>query len=124
MTLHNNPRISLIVPTYNASETINHLLLSIKEQTNQNYEVIVIDGCSNDDTLQIFNASNINISKVVTEKDEGIYDAINKGISLASGDLINVIGADDVFANKHVFDKVLTVFKNTKSDIYAGKTIQ
>ncbi|MCW8922216.1 MAG: glycosyltransferase [Gammaproteobacteria bacterium] len=118
-----SPVISLVVPTYNTAKTVSNLIETIRVQTNQSYEIIVVDGCSDDDTLKIFNASDVNISKIISEKDEGIYDAINKVISLAIGDLINVIGADDKFSNKYVFDNVISSYRNHKADIYAGRTI-
>ena len=91
-----NPIVSIVIAVYNASSYLEGAIHSILEQEYKNYELIIIDGGSTDGTLDIINRYKDYIKYTVSEKDEGIYDAWNKGISVASGDWITFIGADDL----------------------------
>lgn len=117
-------KISIITVCYNSEETIESTILSVKMQTYRNIEYIIVDGCSGDNTLNIikkyeveFNGNYIWIS----EPDKGLYDAMNKGIKLATGDIIGLINSDDIFCDKQAVEKVMTVFReNPKLDsVYA-----
>lgn len=110
-------KVSIITVCYNAASTIRRTIESILEQSYTNYEYLVIDGVSQDETLNIvksyinvFRAKNISLL-LISEKDKGIYDAMNKAIDLATGDWINFMNADDSFYNskslKSVFDQHL-----------------
>ena len=114
----NNPKVSIITVTYNSEDTIDDCLNSIVSQTYSNIEHIVIDGLSNDKTLEI--VKRYGISKLISEKDDGIYHAMNKGIYLSTGDLICFLNSDDLYNNDNVIDDIVKFFVNNKCDgIYA-----
>ena len=92
----NKPLISIITVTLNSEKYLNETLKSIFNQKYKNYELIIIDGKSNDKTLDIIKKNIKKIHLYKSEKDKGIYDAFNKGIRLASGDLIGIVNSDDV----------------------------
>lgn len=98
--------ISVIIATYNSEKTLRQTLDSIRYQTYRDFEVIVIDGKSTDNTLGIVKEYSDIVKKYISEKDTGIYNAFNKGICLASGDYICFIGSDDCYCDYSVFDKV------------------
>ncbi len=108
--------ISIITPSYNSSETIRDTLESIKCQTYESIEHIIIDGLSKDNTLDIVK-SYPHVAQVVSEKDKGIYDAMNKGLALATGDVIGILNSDDVYAHNDVLTKVAAIFKNEQVDV-------
>lgn len=90
------PKVSIITPCYNSAKTIEDTIISVLNQTYKNIEYIIVDAKSNDGTLDIINKYiNDKRIKVISEKDNGIYDAMNKGIKLATGDLIGIINSDD-----------------------------
>ncbi len=91
------PLFSIITVTYNASATIKPTLKSLKEQTCKLYEHIVVDGASTDDTLEIVKSADIQPSTIISEKDRGIYDAMNKGLGVAKGDYVIFLNAGDAF---------------------------
>jgi glycosyltransferase involved in cell wall biosynthesis len=90
-----NPLISIITVTYNAENHIEKSILSVLQQKKELYEYIIIDGNSNDSTLDIINKYKKEIDYVVSELDKGIYDAMNKGIRFAKGDWLYFLGSDD-----------------------------
>jgi len=92
---NSKPLISIITVCYNSEKTISNTIDSIINQTYKNIEFIIIDGKSNDGTLNIVNKYKERISKIVSEKDEGIYDAFNKGLNICTGDLIGFVNSDD-----------------------------
>lgn len=100
--------ITIIIATYNASNYIETTLNCLTLQTNKNFEVIIVDGLSNDNTLQIVNNYPNLVNKVVSEKDSGIYDAWNKGILLAKYDWIMFLGAGDT-----IFPTTVDLYYNT-----------
>lgn len=106
-------KISIIIATYNSAKTLRQTLESIACQTYSNIEVIVVDGLSNDNTIEIVNEYKNIVTRVVSENDKGIYDAFNKGIILSTGDYIAFIGSDDSYCNKNVIaDIVRNIDKN------------
>lgn len=110
MGKHTSPLFSIVTVTYNAASTILLTLDSVGEQTFIDYEHLIIDGCSNDDTIGIIKRhSNPKIS-LVSEKDHGIYDAMNKGLSMATGKYVIFLNAGDRFPNpdtlQHYADKI------------------
>ncbi|MDF2437037.1 MAG: glycosyltransferase [Bacteroidota bacterium] len=113
-------KISVITVCYNSSSTIEATIRSVVEQDYPVVEYIVVDGKSTDKTLEIVNKYSNKISKIVSEKDEGLYFAINKGIALAKGDVIGILHADDFFTNSHVLSKVMEAFINYKPDTVYG----
>jgi len=112
-------RISIITATFNSEKTISKAVNSVKNQTFGNIEHIIIDGKSTDKTLEIIKQYN-HISKVISEKDEGIYYALNKGIKQASGDIIGFLHADDFFPNSEIIEKIAKTFADTKIDALYG----
>ena len=100
------PKFSIITVTYNASDVIEHTLKSVLAQTYGNYEYLLIDGGSKDDTVPKAMASGIEFAHIVSERDNGIYDAMNKGIALATGDYLCFLNAGDAF---HAPDTLQTI---------------
>jgi putative colanic acid biosynthesis glycosyltransferase len=109
-------KISIICATYNAASTIRNLLKSILEQDFFNYELVIIDGASTDNTLEIINSYKIPHLIVLSEKDLGIYDAMNKGANTSTGEWLFFIGADDVLYDRNTLS---TVNKNIEAAIEA-----
>jgi glycosyltransferase, family 2 len=93
--MNNSPLISIITVSYNAVKTIEDTIISVLNQTYSNIEYIIIDGASTDGTLEVIKKYQDDISIIVSEPDKGIYDAMNKGIERANGELIGIINADD-----------------------------
>lgn len=99
--------ISIVIATYNSAKTLKQTLDSIRYQTYKNLEVIIIDGLSNDGTMNIVREYSDVVSKCISEHDTGIYQAFNKGIDLATGDYICFIGSDDCYCNYDAFDNIV-----------------
>ena len=113
-------KISIITTTYNSASTIEDTIQSVIEQDYQNIEYIIVDGLSSDNTLEIVNNYKSKIFKLISEKDSGIYDALNKGINAASGDIIALLHSDDFFIDKSVITKVVKAFEETNADSVYG----
>ena len=112
-------RISIITVSYNAKNTIEKSLKSIENQSYNNIEHIIIDGGSKDNTLEICN-SFPHVSKIISEPDKGVYDAFNKGLKLATGDVIGFLNADDIFYDNNSVSEIVEAFSNNKTDIVYG----
>lgn len=113
-------KVSIITITYNSGATLEDTLKSVLNQTYKNIEYIIVDGKSTDGTLTIIDAYKSNIAKVVSEKDKGLYDALNKGISLATGDVIGILHSDDFYTSNTVIEKVVQTLSENNSDaVYA-----
>ncbi|MDI3318614.1 glycosyltransferase family 2 protein [Pinibacter soli] len=108
--------ISIITTTFNSADTVRDTLECIKQQTHNSIEHIIVDGLSKDDTLEIVN-SYPHVSTIVSEKDKGIYDAMNKGLTLARGEVIGILNSDDIYVDKDVLMKVANVFANENVDV-------
>lgn len=102
--------------------TIENTVISVANQKNVEVEHIIIDGVSTDGTIEIVNKYNC-ISKFVSEPDRGIYDAMNKGIALATGDVIGTLNADDFYANENVLEDVAKVFSDSNVDACYGDLV-
>ena len=105
-------KISIITTTYNSAATIKDTLQSVNEQTYHNIEHIIVDGASKDNTLDIVRGYGERVSKTISEPDKGIYDAMNKGIRAATGDIIGILNSDDFFASFDVISKIVSEFEN------------
>jgi glycosyltransferase len=116
-------KISVITATYNSASTIESSLLSFINQDYENKELIIIDGGSTDETLSIIEKYKSAVTTIISEKDNGIYDALNKGISLATGDVIAILHSDDFYIHNHVLSKVIETFIAYKSDSVYGNLI-
>lgn len=113
-------KISIITVCYNSAQTIADTLRSVRGQTYGNVEHIVVDGLSKDHTLEVVAAEGMHVAKVVSEADKGIYDAMNKGIQLTTGEVIGFINADDFYAAPDVLARVATVFSDASVDACYG----
>lgn len=112
-------KISIITACYNSAATIGDTLQSVSMQTFDNVEHIIVDGASTDNTLEIVGYFT-HVSKIVSEKDNGIYDAMNKGVALATGDVIGILNSDDVYTDRYVLSKVMKEFEKNDTDaVYA-----
>jgi glycosyltransferase involved in cell wall biosynthesis len=113
-------KISLITVTYNAEEFIHECVQSVVNQTYGNIEHIIIDGNSSDHTISIIHNFRSAATRIISEPDKGIYDAMNKGIALATGDIIGILNADDFFPNPYVLEKIAHTFEEKNSQIVYG----
>ncbi len=105
-------KISLITVVYNAETYLEDCIRSILSQNNNDLEYIVIDGGSTDGTQAIIEKYRSNIDHFISEKDNGLYDAINKGIGLASGEIVGLLNSDDMFAERDVLSDIARVFED------------
>lgn len=103
-------KISIITATYNSAHTIADCINSVFNQNYKNIEHIIIDGASKDNTLEIINSIPNRVSKILSEPDNGIYDAMNKGIELATGDIIGMLNSDDL--GRYINDEVISTIIN------------
>lgn len=105
-------KISLITVVYNGETFLQDCFNSVYDQTYPDVEYLVIDGGSKDNTLAIIAENQSHIDYFVSEPDRGLYDAINKGIAKATGDIIGILNADDMFSGPHVLAAIAETFKN------------
>ena len=115
-------KVSIITVCFNSAATIRDSIDSVMTQSYRDIEYIVIDGASTDGTLHILGEYQDRIAKVISEPDDGIYDAMNKGISFATGDIVGILNSDDVLFDGDVISKIANVFlKNSACDaVYAN----
>lgn len=110
-------KISIITATYNSGKTIRDTLSSVLNQSYKNYELIIKDGGSNDNTVEICREyENIfeGRLKVISEPDKGIYDAMNRGIDNASGDIVGILNSDDFYTSDDILDRIAKEFSANK----------
>ena len=105
-----NHKVSVITVCYNAEKTIEGTILSTLSQSYTNLEYIVIDGQSTDGTRNLFDKYKDRIHKILSERDEGTYDAMNKGIRISTGDILYFLNSDDRLYDKNVIQKVVEKF--------------
>ena len=113
-------KVSIITVCYNAEKTIADAIHSVLSQDYPHIEYIVVDGNSKDGTVEIVQSFGGRISKFISEPDRGIYDAMNKGISMASGDVVGILNSDDLYENPWVISHVVDLFKTSLSDAVYG----
>jgi len=118
-----NPFITVIIPTKNSELHIKKCLSSILNQTFLDYEIIIRDCISDDDTLKSINSFNDNRIKVYSEIDSGVYDAMNKGITTAKGEWIYFLGSDDELFGNRVFDNVYELLKTSRNMAIYGSVL-
>lgn len=109
-------KVSIITITFNSEATIEQTLLSVIEQSYSNIEYIIVDGKSNDGTLDIVQKYKSKLSKIISEKDKGLYDALNKGIELATGDVIGFLHSDDFYIHNQVIQNYVKLFQSSHCD--------
>jgi len=114
------PFFSIIIPTYNSEKTLKQCLESVVNQSFTNFEALIMDGVSTDKTLEIAENSNDYRIRIFSEKDKGIYDAMNKGIKLAKGEWLYFLGSDDELYNLDVLCKIYEYIEKSNIDIIYG----
>lgn len=115
-------KVSIITATYNSAATIKDTVLSVNNQTYRNIEHIVVDGVSEDNTLNLLNHFG-HSGPVISEPDSGIYDAMNKGVKIAGGDIIGILNSDDFYPNTTVIEEVVKVFEEGNCDAVYGDLV-
>lgn len=128
-----SPKITVAIATYNSASCVRECLETVKSQTFNNKELVVIDGNSSDDTMSIVNEYADIPHVFISEKDNGIYDAMNKALKYATGDFLIFLGSDDKFYDSSVLEKVAAymtsddciyygnVFRTGRKDMYCGR---
>ena len=118
-----HPKFSIITVTYNAGKVLEETIQSVISQTYRNMEYIIVDGKSKDNTLEIADKYREHISKVVSEPDKGLYDAMNKGIRLATGDYLCFLNAGDELHDNETLQQIVHTLKGTTlPDVIYGET--
>lgn len=117
------PFISIIIPAYNSGRHIGKAIDSIVQQSYKNIEIVIIDGGSRDNTLEIVKSYDLPKARIISERDEGIYDAINKGISVAKGEWVYVLGSDDFLYSPETLSVVASHLLNTTADFVYGEVM-
>lgn len=112
-----SPKISIVTVCYNSESTIRNTLESVLEQDYSNIEHIIVDGASTDGTMRVISEYDSQIAKIISEPDEGIYDAMNKGIKISSGDVIGILNSDDYYSTcsslRHLMHQMLAANADT-----------
>lgn len=116
-------KISIITVCYNSGATIRDTIESVLSQTYPDIEHIIVDGASTDNTMAIVNSYQDRIQKIISKPDNGIYDAMNNGIAVATGDVIGILNSDDFFSGNDIVEKIAACFSDRNVDgIYADVT--
>lgn len=116
-------KISLITVSFNSAGTIRDTIRSVQSQDYHNIEYIVVDGNSKDATLEIVQSAGGVVDKWISEPDQGIYDAMNKGLKMATGDVVGIINSDDFYFNEQVVSKVAEAFSDQTVDAAFGDLV-
>jgi len=116
-------KISIITVSYNSVGTIKDTIESVLSQVDCNVEYIIVDGNSSDGTLDVVNQYRQHIYSVISEPDGGIYEAMNKGLSIATGDIVGILNSDDIYQNKHVLHKVAREFEKKRCEALYGDLV-
>jgi len=116
-------KVSIITAVFNNKDTIESAINSVLGQNYKNIEYIIIDGGSMDGTLEVIKKYENKISKIVSEPDNGIYDGMNKGLNLATGDLIGILNSDDMYVSKDVIKSVVNEIQGKNADCCWGDMV-
>ncbi|GHN00227.1 glycosyl transferase [Cytophagales bacterium WSM2-2] len=116
-------KVTIITVTFNSAATIRETIESVLSQDYPNIEYIIIDGLSVDGTQEIVKSYGSSIAHFISEKDKGLYDAMNKGIEIASGDVIGIINSDDLYAHPKIISNIVSVFEKDNVGIVYGDLI-
>jgi glycosyltransferase involved in cell wall biosynthesis len=117
------PFLSIIIPTFNSASTLRRTLESVLCQVYTDFEILVIDGNSSDNTIEILKEYQNQCIKFITEPDKGIYDAMNKGINMAKGQWIYFLGSDDKLYDHLVLEEIARVANNSDHDVIYGNVL-
>lgn len=117
-------KISIITVCYNSAATLEKTIFSVAEQTYSNIEYIIIDGDSKDETVNIIKNHQDKITKWISEPDKGLYDAMNKGIALATGDIIGILNSDDTFFSNSVLEEIAAFHSQNTIEASVGNIVQ
>lgn len=112
-------KITIITISFNAKATIEKTLQSVANQSYKNIEQIIVNGNSKDNTIDICKSYS-HISKIISEPDNGVYDAFDKGLKSATGDVVGFLNADDVFYDNNSVQEIVNAFSNNETDIVYG----
>ena len=115
--------ICIVTATYNSQETISDTLDSIHSQTYQNYHHLIVDGLSSDKTISIINQYPKNKISIISESDNGIYDAMNKGLLFPKGDVVGFLNSDDMYADEHALSRIADIFEDPDVDACYGDLV-
>ena len=118
-----SPLFSIIIPTYNAEKTIENCLKSVLNQQFKNYEILIIDGASKDQTLNIVRSFLNEHIEIFSAPDNGIYDAMNKGIAIAKGEWLYFLGSDDKLYNDKILQKIALIAQNQEAKVIYGNVL-
>ena len=113
-------RVSIIMATYNRASTVVRAIMSIEDQSYPDIQLIVVDGASDDDTVSLVEPLLGDGDVLISEPDKGIYDALNKGLKLATGEIIAFLHSDDLYSNVDVISKVVEQFSDDSIDAVYG----
>ena len=121
--MKNSSLVSIITTVFNNKNTVESAIKSVLSQDYPNIEYIITDGGSTDGTIEIINKYEDKIAKFVSEKDRGVYDGMNKGIKLATGDIIGILNSDDLYASNDVIGKIVSAFLSYSVDSVYGDLV-
>jgi glycosyltransferase involved in cell wall biosynthesis len=115
-TTSQQPTVSIITVSFNSAATIRDTIESVLSQDYPHVQYIVVDGGSKDGTVELVQSYRSRLGAFVSERDRGMYDAMNKGISMATGDIVGILNSDDVYADRHVITDLVRVMREKNSD--------
>ena len=116
-------KVTIITVTYNSEAYILDCINSVGRQDYKNIEHIIVDGLSSDNTIKIIRQNQTTVSKWISEKDNGMYDAINKGIQMATGEIIGILNSDDLLASTDVISSIVKCFENKETNTLYGDLV-
>ena len=116
-------KITVITATYNSAATVVDTLNSVASQTHTDTEHIIVDGASKDDTVGLVRMHGRRVSRLLSERDGGIYDAMNKGLAMATGDIVGFLNSDDMYADPQVLERVAEAFRDPRIDVVYGDIV-
>ena len=118
--MYKRPKISIVTISHNSEDTINDTINSVLSQDYDDIEYIIIDGKSTDKTIEIIKSYGNKITYFISEEDDGLYDAMNKGIRAAKGDIVGILNSDDFYYTNHVISDIAEVFMFNDTDSVYG----
>lgn len=123
MSSRNKPLVSIITVCFNSQKSIRKTIESVNNQSYENIEHIFIDGKSNDDTISIIKSTSKRIKLLISEKDDGIFDAMNKGYELSNGLIIAFLNSDDSYTDNKVIDRIVDAFRENSIGCAYGNVL-